>query len=371
MNKFYLFLLITVFISCDFEQHSDLYVKAEFQNTAENTQVYIGELTENYEIIPIDTVAVKKGKIIVDLPEREENTINVLSLEKAKSKEKIYFINENKPVKIKFFRDSLNSSIVEGGEYNQQLNEYMQKINEGEREYRKMENSFSSEELKTRKAKNQLRIKQKELDNRNTVYRRKLLEKDSENVVNLLVFSDLIDTRTSSVKELKRIYDGFSENLKTTGFGKQLGKDYVKTDPLAIGNIAPTFSAKTPEGEEFALEEALGKYTLIDFWAAWCMPCRRENPNLVKVYEKYQDKGFNILGVSFDRNKRSWTNAIEQDGLEWDQISNLRFWNDPIAKMYKIRSIPANMLLNEEGRILAKNLRGRSLQMKMKELLGE
>jgi len=369
MRKIFFLLIGIVFLSC--EKHSGLYLKAEFENTAENTKVFIGELTENYKVILIDTAFVKKGKILVDLPEVEDKRINILSIEKPKSREKIYFINENEPVKIKFFRDSLNSSIVEGGESNISLQEYMKKINEGEREYRKMENSYSAQELKSSKAKNQLRIKQKELDNRNTTYRRKLLEENPENIVNLIVFSDLIDTKTASVKELKRIYDSFSEEIKSTGLGKQLGKDYVNTDPLAIGNIAPTFSAKTPEGEELALEEALGKYTLVDFWAAWCMPCRRENPNLVKVYEKYQDKGFNILGVSFDRNERSWINAIEKDGLEWDQISNLSFWNDPIAKMYKIRSIPANILLDEEGRIIAKNLRGRRLQMKMEELLGK
>lgn len=368
MRSFYLLLILLFLVSCNL--NSSLNLQAKLENVDEGIPIFIGELEEGHQIKIIDTATVKNGKISLPLPEVATEKLNVLSIGKPKGMEKIYFINDNKPVKLTVYKDSLSSSRVEGGSKNRLLQEYMSKINEGERELRKMRESYTAKELRSAKAKKQLQIKRVELDNRNTVYRRAFLDEQTESLVSLLVYSDLIQTQTVSVNEMRRIYNTLSPELRETGFGKQLGKDYTNTDPLAIGNIAPSFSAPTPEGNVLALEDTLDKYTLVDFWAAWCRPCRIENPNLVKVYNKYHDKGFNILGVSLDRNKRSWVRAIEQDGLVWDQMSNLNSWNDPIAKKYKIRSIPASILLDGEGRIVAKNLRGVRLERKIEELLG-
>ena len=135
-----------------------------------------------------------------------------------------------------------------------------------------------------------------------------------------------------------------------------------------IGQIAPTFSGPSPSGEMIALNDIKGKVTLIDFWASWCKPCRRENPNVVKVYNKYHDKGLEIIGVSLDgsRNQRdpkaAWVKAIQDDNLTWNHVSNLQYFNDPMAKAYNIRSIPATFLIDENGKILAKNLRGDALE---------
>lgn len=137
----------------------------------------------------------------------------------------------------------------------------------------------------------------------------------------------------------------------------------------AIGEKAPEFSGPNPNGETIALKDVLGKVTLVDFWAAWCKPCRAENPNIVAVYEKYHDKGFNVLGVSLDRTEAAWKKAIEDDGLEWHHISNLAYFEDAIAKMYNVNAIPAAFLLDENGVIIAKNLRGPALEEKVSEVL--
>ncbi|MDO1499000.1 TlpA disulfide reductase family protein [Winogradskyella maritima] len=107
-----------------------------------------------------------------------------------------------------------------------------------------------------------------------------------------------------------------------------------------------------------ALADVLGKVTLIDFWAAWCKPCRAENPNVVSVYNKYHEKGLNIIGVSLDRTADAWKKAIEDDGLTWNHVSHVAYFNDPIAKLYNVNAIPAAFLLDENGVIIAKNLRG-------------
>ena len=140
-----------------------------------------------------------------------------------------------------------------------------------------------------------------------------------------------------------------------------------------VGGVAPTFSAPSPDGKVVSLQDAMGKYTIIDFWASWCRPCRAENPNLVRVYNKYHDKGLNIISVSLDKagQKDRWIKAIADDKMDWHHVSNLKFWQEPIAKMYGVRSIPATFLLDENGKIIDKKLRGTALENKIASLLGQ
>jgi len=137
------------------------------------------------------------------------------------------------------------------------------------------------------------------------------------------------------------------------------------------GDYAPNISAPTPDGEVLALNDLKGKVVLIDFWASWCGPCRRENPNVVKMYNKYKDKGFEILGVSLDKNRDRWLKAIEDDNLTWPHISDLEGWASKPAQMYKVSSIPYTVLVDKDGKIIGKKLRGPSLEAKLAEIFGE
>lgn len=140
---------------------------------------------------------------------------------------------------------------------------------------------------------------------------------------------------------------------------------------LAIGKQVPDFSASDPEGNTVNLTSILGKVTIIDFWASWCKPCRVDNPKLVKIYEDYHNKGLEIISVSLDRSnqKQRWVDAIKTDQLNWYNVSNLKFWNDPIAKLYDVNSIPATFIVDEQGHLIASRLRGNSLRAKISELL--
>ncbi|WP_420575750.1 peroxiredoxin family protein [Ekhidna sp.] len=142
------------------------------------------------------------------------------------------------------------------------------------------------------------------------------------------------------------------------------------TKSLAIGEEAPEISLQNPEGETITLSSLRGKYVLIDFWAAWCRPCRAENPNVVRVYNEYSDENFEILGVSLDRTREKWLGAIEQDGLPWLHVSDLKYWRSQAAIDYQVNAIPATFLVDPEGKIIAKNLRGASLEAKLKEIFG-
>ncbi|MFH7015543.1 redoxin domain-containing protein [Flavobacterium sp. FlaQc-47] len=147
-------------------------------------------------------------------------------------------------------------------------------------------------------------------------------------------------------------------------------KELVKVlNGLQIGKKAPDFVSKNPEGKDIRFSENLNGYTLVDFWASWCGPCRRENPNIVAAYKEYHDRGFNVFGVSLDKKKENWVKGIQDDNLNWLQVSDLLFWNSEIAKLYGVRAIPSNYLVDSKGVIVAKNLRGEELQATLKTLL--
>lgn len=137
----------------------------------------------------------------------------------------------------------------------------------------------------------------------------------------------------------------------------------------AIGQKAPELAFQNPEGKTLKLSDLKGKVVLIDFWASWCRPCRMENPNVVKAYNKYHEKGFEIFSVSLDKDKASWVNAIKQDGLVWAyHVSDLLYWQSQAAQIYGVRSIPATFLIGKDGKIIAKNLRGAALEQALEQI---
>ncbi|WP_420153303.1 redoxin domain-containing protein [Siphonobacter sp.] len=158
-------------------------------------------------------------------------------------------------------------------------------------------------------------------------------------------------------------------SLQKTPYVQTLKQLVTTLRSVQVGEKAKDFQANTPDGKPLRLSSLYGKsYVLIDFWAAWCGPCRRENPNLVKTYNQYKDQGFTILGVSLDKTKEAWLKAIEKDQLTWPQVSDLAYWNSAPAQLYGVRAIPSNVLLDAEGRIVARNLRGEELAAKLEDL---
>ena len=168
------------------------------------------------------------------------------------------------------------------------------------------------------------------------------------------------------------VYESFSNRIKVSDVGKNIA-DLLSQfeDPIEVGEIAPDFTAPSIDGTDITLSNVLldNKVTLLDFWAAWCRPCRIENPNLVRLHKKYKDAGFDIIGVSLDRTREQWEQAVIDDNLPWTQVSNLNFWNDPVARRYSIRAIPQSYLLNKDGLVMGKNLRGQELEDRILSLL--
>src|SRR5690606_19386300 len=207
----------------------------------------------------------------------------------------------------------------------------------------------------------------KEVQEEARAYEQDFVKNNPNSYISLMVIQQMANSPHAD--KAAELFDQLSDELKNDEIGKALAKQFESVKKLSIGSIAPDFSAPTPEGDTISLKSSLGKVTILDFWAAWCKPCRVENPNLVKLYKDFHEKGLNVVGVSLDRKAEDWTKAIAEDQLPWHHMSNLKFWQDPIAQLYNIKSIPATYILDAEGKIIAKDLRGEELYDKIATLL--
>ncbi|MEO7216350.1 TlpA disulfide reductase family protein [Mucilaginibacter sp.] len=186
----------------------------------------------------------------------------------------------------------------------------------------------------------------------------------------LVALSEAAGTKVD-LAVVEPIYKALNSKYKQTDMGLELAQRIKAASTIVVGNQTPLFTQNDVSGKPLALSALRGKVILIDFWASWCAPCRAENPNLAKQYQLYKDKGFEILSVSLDSEKKNWVSAIQQDGMPWKHVSDLKGWNNVIGRLYGIRAVPACFLVDAEGKIIATDVRGKTLNAKLAEIFNK
>lgn len=283
------------------------------------------------------------------------------------------FILEEGKIEISLYKDSLDTPYLGGTSSNKDLHVYREET----KKYATQMNAIIKEIQEANRLGDNLLVE--DLQQQYTHFQEKLKRYEenfvatkNDSYISVLILERFLAQKTMPKNEIKSIFETYTDRLRSSKSGIVISNNInTPIHPTAIGEIAPLFEGPTPKGDRIALESLRGKVTIIDFWASWCRPCRIENPNLVRLYKRMQPKGLEIIGVSLDRNKASWERAIDDDGLQWKHVSNLQYWSDPIARLYSVRAIPAAFVLDREGRIVAKNLRGAQLDAKIEELLAE
>ena len=197
---------------------------------------------------------------------------------------------------------------------------------------------------------------------------KEFIRKKPNSIIGVYAAANLLNTEQdlAFADEMGAVY---KKNLPNSQYTKQLEAKLNKPRPVGEGSQAPDIKLPSPDGKEIALSSLRGKYVLIDFWASWCGPCRKENPNVVRLYNQYKNKNFEIYGVSLDQSKDKWVNAIAADNLTWLHVSDLKGWQSSAGQLYGVNSIPATFLIDPQGKVIAKNLRGKALEDKVAELL--
>ena len=370
---FYIITLATLVFACNKVGKNEYLVSGVADGIENGKKIYIELQDETGAPVIKDTAVIENGKFEFK-GKSESIELSFIKIENEKSQ--LPFILEEGEIKITYATDSLFKSKISGTMNNDKLQFFNNESNKISKKLAKFQeqNSERMRAAKTAQDTATINMIMKEYSSYQTSLNEvsKTFIKDNPKAfLSVLLVENFLMRQYLTIDETKEYFSKLDPSLLKTKSGENIKKTLASFDQIQIGKKAPEFSAKNPDGKEISLKESLGKVTIIDFWASWCEPCRAENPNVVALYNQYHDKGLNIIGVSLDKDGAKWKEAIVKDGLTWNQISNLKFWKEPIAELYNVKAIPAMFILDVNGNIVARDLKGEALKAKVEELLAK
>ena len=330
------------------------------------------EKQDDAENVAVDTAVIENGKFKFE-GKIAEPAIYSLVLEGTQARS--FVILENGKINIEINKDSMHLTKQSGTYNNDQLSEYNALGMKIQKKLKQFETANGEKMMMAQQSQdtatiNDLRDKYSNIQTEMEQSTLKYVADHPKAYVSLLLVEGMLSNPNSDAAKTKSLYNGLDSSLKNSAKGKKVAALMETSVGVAVGAPAPDFSAPNPEGKMVSLRESLGKVTIIDFWASWCGPCRQANPSLVALYKEFHDQGLNIVGVSLDKTADKWKEGIAADGLPWVHISNLKFWDEPIAATYNVKSIPNMFVLDANGIVVAKDLHGAELRAKVASLLG-
>lgn len=356
-----LFLTI-IFLSCQTTK-DEFSIKGTIAGV-ETGKVYLQKVVDGRPQ-SIDTAEVLDGKFSFT-GKMETPDIRVLRLNEQDYIAQLFL--DNSKVSIAAKKDSMQAAKITGSPSHDLFQTYLNELESMNKELADLQNRYqkamasqNADEI------NKVQIDYQAIMDNMKVYTKNFVKEHNSSAVAAYITLVQLSNQIESA-ELDTIVNGFPQEISQSEYVVKLKKIADGIRSTAIGKVAPDFTMNDPQGKPIQLSSLRGKVVMIDFWASWCGPCRQENPNVVKLYQQYHDKGFEILGVSLDRTKEEWEKAIKDDQLSWLHVSDLQYWQNNAAQLYAVSAIPQTYLLDKDGKIIAKGLRSEQLATKLNEL---
>ena len=313
----------------------------------------------------VDSAAVTNGQFTFKGSVDEPSRASIMNKERSKGFS-IYL--ENSPIQVSGNFDSLQSIRITGSATQKDADDLKAASavieQQEEAAYAKYQEAASKNDTAQQKI---YEARLDSLDNANTAATKQFIKNHPNSFLNLSLLPQM--AYSMEFPELNTLFSGLGNAVKNSSKGKKFAEHLAVLEKVQDGKPAIIFTQNDTANKPVSLADFKGKYVLVDFWASWCGPCRAENPNVVKAYNKYKDKNFTILGVSLDHDADKWKAAIEKDGLTWTEVSDLQYWKNAAAAQYGVQAIPANFLIDPKGTIVGHNLRGEDLDKKLAEVL--
>ena len=373
MKKVLVLAIAIVMMSCNGIIGNGYKISGEIKGLTDGTKVFLERQDEKLGMVAVDTVKIEKEKFVFEGQSKEPEMHSIRFENPATG---FAIVVEKGNIKVTGLKDSIAQVKISGTDNNEELDVFNQRAFKMQKKMMNFQQANMAEIQKAQQSNDTAAMKklgklfekfQKEFTEENYKY----IETHPKSFISVLVIEGMLQEFEPKFDKIKKYYDGLSDENKKTKPGRKIKTKLDGLNSVAVGQKAPEFAAPNPEGKMITLKESLGKATIIDFWGSWCEPCRKKSPEFVALYNEFHDKGLNFIGVAREKKgeRVQWKEAINKDKLNWIHVSNLQYWQDPIAIKYSVEGIPSTFLLDQNGIIVGKNLSTPELKLKLTAML--